>query len=69
MYICHAACGGKENLIVSPSKDEGDLKGNIPIRDLWMKGTESIHNMCVVNTDTTYYHSKTLEKCLGTAEK
>ena len=35
------------------------------IRDLWQLGTDSIHNMRVVNTDALSY----LKKCLHEAEK
>ena len=43
--------------------------GGLLIRDLWTQGTDSIHDMCVVNTDTVSYQSKTPEKCLGTASE
>ena len=39
------------------------------IRDIWTQGTDSIHVMRVVNTDAVSYQSKTLEKCLETAER
>ena len=38
-------------------------------QDLWTQGTDSIHNMRIVNTDTVSYQSKTLEKCLETAKR
>ena len=38
------------------------------IWDPWTQGTDSIHDMCVVNTDAVSYQSKTLGKCLETAE-
>ena len=39
------------------------------IRDLWQKGTDSVNDMCVVNTNTKSYVKKTLERCLHEAEK
>ena len=33
-------------------------KGDLLIRDLWQQGTNSVHNMQVVNTDTLTYQSK-----------
>ena len=33
-------------------RDMEELKGDILIRDLWTLGTDSIHNMRVVSTDT-----------------
>ena len=34
------------------------------IHDLWKNGTDSVHNIRVVNTDARYYLSKIPEKCL-----
>ena len=39
------------------------------IRDIWTQGMDSIHDMRVVNADTVSYQSKTLDKCLKTAER
>ena len=36
---------------------------------LWTQGTDSIHDMRVVNTDAVSYQSKTPEKCMETAER
>ena len=36
--------------------------------DLWTQGTDSIHDMRVVNTYAVSYQSKTPEKCLETTE-
>ena len=38
---------GKETL----QKDNRDGKGDLLIQDLWTQGTDSIHDMRVVNTD------------------
>ena len=45
------------------------MKVYLPIRDLWMQGTDSIHKIRVMNTDSTSYRSKFPKKCLETAEK
>ena len=55
IYTGHAVHGGKNKLKGSPSKDDGELKGVILIRDLWTQGMDSIHNKRVVNTDATSY--------------
>ena len=34
-----------------------------------MHGTDSFHDMCVMNINATSYQSKSPEKCLETAEK
>ena len=68
-YTGRAVLGGKVKLNGSPSKDKGELKGGILIKDLWTQGTDSIQDMHVINTDATSYQSKNPEKCLGTAEK
>ena len=46
---------------MSLSKDEGELKVDLLIRDLWTQGTDIIYYMRVVNTDATSYQSKTPE--------
>ena len=44
-------------------------KGDLLIRDLWKNGTDSIHDMRVVNTDTKSYWGRSPEKCLEEAER
>ena len=68
-------CGGgeakgkeKEKGMEALSPEEGEEKGDLMIWDLWTQGTNSIHDMSVVNTDTVSHHSKNPEKCLETAE-
>ena len=46
-----------------------EQKGNLLIRDLWQQGTDSVHDMRVVNTDALSYVRKTPEKCLHKAER
>ena len=49
--------------------DKGELKRDLLIRDLWVQGMNSIHDMNVMNTDTTTYQYKTPKKCLETTEE
>ena len=51
--------GGKDKLKGLPSKDKQELKGVLLIRDLWMHGTDSIHDICVMNTEAPSYLYKT----------
>ena len=44
--------------------DNSEQKGDLLICDLWQRGTGSIHNMRVVNTDTLYYRNNSLDKCI-----
>ena len=60
-----AVAKGKE---APPLKEVGD-KGDLLTKDLWTHGTDSIHNMRVVNTDAISYQSKTPEKCLETTKR
>ena len=39
------------------------------LRDLWKNGTDSVHDMHVVNTDAKSYWEKSPEKFLEEAEK
>ena len=39
------------------------------IRDLWTQGTDSIHNINVVNTDTVSYQAQNPENCMDTADR
>ena len=46
-----------------------EKKGDLLIRDLYQQGTDSVHDMRVVNTDALSYLKKAPEKCLHEAEK
>ena len=46
-----------------------EQKGDHIIRDLWQQGTDSVHDMRVVNTDALSYVRKSPEKCLHEAER
>ena len=44
-------------------------KGKLMLRDLWNNGTDSVHNMRVVNTDAKSYWEKSPEKYMEEVEK
>ena len=60
--------GGKGKGKGEPPPEEGEEKGDLLIRDLCTQGTDSIHDMRVVNTDAVSYQYQTPEKFLETAE-
>ena len=51
------------------SPEVTEEKGNLIIRDLWKHGTNSVHDMNVVNPAALTDQSKAPEKCLHKAEK
>ena len=61
-FTGHTVRGGqfKAKFKGEPSKDEGDMKGDILIRDLWMQGTDGIHDVRVVNSDAVSHRSQNL---------
>ena len=46
-----------------------EQKVDLLIQELWQQGTDSVHDMRVVNTDALTYQLKAPEKCLHEAEK
>ena len=50
-------------------QDKMEQKGDLLIRNLYQIGTDSIHNICVMNNDVLSYQNKLLEKCFQTAER
>ena len=46
-----------------------EQKVDLLIRDLWNNGTDSVHDMRVVNTDEKSYWEKSLERCLEEADR
>ena len=46
-----------------------EQKGDLLHRDLWQNGTDSVHDMRVVNTDAKSYWEKSPKKFLEEAEK
>ena len=53
----------------TPPLEATKQKGDLLIRDLWQNGTDSVHDMRVVNTDVKSHSAKTPEKCLQEAER
>ena len=53
----------------APPPEVTDQKGDLLICDLWLKGTDSVHGMRVVNTDAKSHMTKATEKCLQEAER
>ena len=54
--------------VALPSKVT-EHKGDLQIRDLWQQGTNSVHNMQVVNTDAQSHRNTDPERCLQEAER
>ena len=55
-----------------PTKQKSEArkqKSDLMICELWQNGTNSVHDMCVVNTDNKYHLAKTPDKCLQEAER
>ena len=46
-----------------------EQKGDLLIRDLWQQGTDSVHDMRVVNTNTQLHRPKDPDTCLREAER
>ena len=67
--MCGGTAKAKGKVKVAPPPEKGWEKGGILIRDLWTQGTDSIHDMHVVNTDAVSYQSQNPEKCLETSEQ
>ena len=51
-----------------PSEATGH-NGDLLIWDLWQNGTDSVHNMRVMETDASSQSGKQPEKCLQEAER
>ena len=49
--------------------EKSEQKGYLLIRDHWANGTDSVHDMRVVNTDAKFYWGRSPEKCLEEAER
>ena len=52
-----------------PLLEATEHKGDLLIRDLCQNGTESVHDMHVVNIDAKYHSFKTPANCLQEAER
>ena len=53
----------------TPPLEATEQKGDLLICDLWQNGTDSVHEMHVVNTDAKSHSEKTPEKCLQEVER
>ena len=62
------AIRNKDHALAPPS-EVMEQKGNLCIRDLWHQGTDSVHDMRVVKTDTQLHRMKDPERCLQEAER
>ena len=51
------------------SPEDGEDQADLLIQDLSTQGTDSIHDMRVVNTDNVSYQFKTPVKCLETNDR
>ena len=60
---------GNSGQSVAQPTEVTEKKGDLLIRDLWQQGTDSVHNMRVVNTDAPTHKKKDPEKCLHEAER
>ena len=64
-----AGASGTTDRDGEPPSEVMEQKGDLLICDLWKNGMNSVHNMCVVNTDEKSHSAKTPEKCLQEAER
>ena len=63
-----AGANGDSGQISVQPPEVTEQKGDLLIRDLWQQGTDSVHDMRVVNTDAPTHQKKDPEKCLHGAE-
>ena len=64
-----ARSSGTKNHAVASPPEVTEQKGDLLICDLWQKGTDSVHNMRFVNTDTQSHRKKDPDMCLQEAER
>ena len=55
---------GSTNPDAAPPPEVTEQKGDLLICSLWQNVTNSVHGICVVNTDAKSHSGKTPEKCL-----
>ena len=60
---------GNSGQSVAQPPEVTEQKGDLLIWKLWQQGTDSVHDMRVVNTDTPTHQKKDPEKCLHEAEQ
>ena len=59
----------KSSETTTEAPDITEQKGGLLIRDLWQQGTDSVHDMRVVNTVALLNFSRSAEKCLHEADR
>ena len=64
-----AGASGTTDQEGAPPLEATEQKGDLMICDLWKNGTDSVHNMRVLNTDAKYHSVKTPEKFFQEAER
>ena len=64
-----AGAGGNTGHAVVHPPEVTEQKVNLLIRDLWQQGTDSVHDMEFVNTDTLTHRTKDPARSLHKAEK
>ena len=64
-----AGDSGNKDHTVAPPPEVTEQKGGLLIRDLWQHGTDSVHNMRVMNTNSHSHRTKEPERCLQEAER
>ena len=69
MKATHARASEKKYQAGAPPPEVTEQKGDLLIRELWQNGTDSVHNMHVINTDAKSHMAKSPEKCLHEAER
>ena len=64
-----AGADGKTNHTGVQPPEVTEQKGDLLIRDLWEQGTDSVHGMRVVNTNTTTHKTKDPARCLHESKR
>ena len=64
-----AGAGGNTNHTVVQPPEVTEQKGDLLISELWQQGTDSVHDMRVVNTDSPMHRTKDPKRCLHEAER
>ena len=64
-----SGAGRNSNNAVVQLPEVTEQKGDLIIRDLLQQGTESVHDMRVVNTDAPTHRTKDPARCLHEAER
>ena len=60
---------GNKDQAVAPPPEVTEQKGDLLIHDLWQNGTDSVHDMRVVNTDAQSHNTINPKRCLQEIER